>query len=269
MFHEAPSGYGATGDTSSRVARTTGDNDVGRYDSRRRPIVGDPAGEELMNRRRAQGLAAAALALLAAGGIALLSRGSDDDRPTAAPPSASSSPIPVLVPGRPGESAMVTDSDKVQLPAGTEYNTIDVTYVQMMIAHHEQAVRMADLAPGRAANAGVLGIAGRISAAQKPEIVALRSWLRDRGQPESDPKHDHATMPGMQSESEVTALAAAKGADFDRRFVAMMTEHHEGAQQMATDLLRGGADQRLSELANETAVEQVTEIRRMADLNVT
>jgi uncharacterized protein (DUF305 family) len=221
-----------------------------------------------MNRRRAQSLAAAALALLAAGVIALLSRPSDDERPTAAAPSASASPIPVLIPGRPGEPATVTDSDQVQLPDGTAYNTIDVTYVQMMIVHHSQAVRMADLAPGRAADKGVLGIAGRISAAQAPEIEVFRSWLRDRGQPETNPAHDHATMPGMQTEEAVTALAAAKGADFDRRFVTMMTAHHRGAQQMTSDVLRGGADQRLSELANETAVEQGVEIRRMADLNV-
>ncbi|WP_328466020.1 DUF305 domain-containing protein [Actinoplanes sp. NBC_00393] len=222
-----------------------------------------------MNRRRALSLAAAAAALLAAGTIALLSRGTGDDQPTAAAPSPSTSKVQVLIPGRPGESARVADSDQIQAPDDTAYNAIDVAYVQMMIVHHTQAVQMADLAPGRAENPGVLGIAGRISAAQQPEIVAMRSWLRDRGQPESDPKHDHATMPGMQTEAAIAELTASKGADFDRRFVTMMTAHHEGARQMAGDVLRGGADQRLSELANETIVEQVTEIRRMADLNVT
>jgi uncharacterized protein (DUF305 family) len=48
----------------------------------------------------------------------------------------------------------------------------------------------------------------------------------------------------------------------------MMIAHHRGAQQMAGDLLRGGSDQQLSEMANETAVEQGSEINRLNDLDV-
>jgi len=86
--------------------------------------------------------------------------------------------------------------------------------------------------------------------------------------PESDPAHDHATMPGMQTEAAIAELTAARGADFDRRFVSMMTAHHKGAQQMAGDVIRGGTDERLSELANEMAVEQGSEVRRMAQMGV-
>jgi uncharacterized protein (DUF305 family) len=127
---------------------------------------------------------------------------------------------------------------------------------------------MADLAPGRAANPQLGALAARVSAAQKPEITVLRNWLKQRRLPESDPAHDHATMPGMQTPAEVAALTAATGADFDRRFVAMMTAHHKGAQQMAGDVLRGGTDLFLSEMANEMAVEQGSEIRRMEQLGV-
>ena len=104
---------------------------------------------------------------------------------------------------------------------------------------------MADLAPGRAANPQLRALADRISAAQKPEIDVLRRWLQDRKLPETDPAHDHATMPGMQTGGRSwRALTAATGADFDRRFVAMMTAHHQGAQQMAGDVIRGGTDER-------------------------
>jgi len=96
----------------------------------------------------------------------------------------------------------------------------------------------------------------------------LRAWLRARGLPEDQPGHDHSTMPGMQSESAIAALTAARGADFDRRFIEMMTAHHRGAQQMAGDVLRGGSDLRLSEMVNEMAVEQGSEIGRMAQLGL-
>ncbi|WP_433828700.1 DUF305 domain-containing protein [Actinoplanes sp. CA-015351] len=162
----------------------------------------------------------------------------------------------------------MSDSDQVKAPDGTAYNSIDVAYVQMMIAHHDQAVAMADLAPGRAGNSALKRLAERISVGQKLEVDYLKSWLKDRNQPESDPGHDHSTMPGGQSPEKIAALTAATGAGFDRLFVSMMTEHHKGAQQMAGDLLKSGVDERLSELANESAVEQISEIRRMAQLEI-
>jgi uncharacterized protein (DUF305 family) len=223
-----------------------------------------------MNRRRATTLIAAAVVALGAGGTVLVAR-SGAETPAAAPAPASAGappPVKVVVPGRPGEPASVTDSDKVKAPDGSTYNLIDRTFVQMMIAHHRQAVVMADLAPGRAADPELVALAQRISAAQKPEIDVLRAWLADRRLPEGDTGHDHTTMPGMQSPDEVAALTAARGADFDRRFVAMMTEHHEGARQMAGDVIRGGSDQMLSEMANEMSVEQGSEIRRMAQLGI-
>ena len=220
-----------------------------------------------MQHRRALALTGATLALSGAIGLAWLARDSGADRPASAP-SASSSALRVLIPGKPGESATVTDADNVTPPTGPPFNKADVTYAQMMIAHHAQAIQMADLAPERAANAGVRNLASRITAAQGPEIGALRAWLADRGQPESDPSHDHATMPGMQSTQAMAELTAARGAEFDRRFITMMTEHHRGAQTMVGDLLTKGSDVRLSEMGNETAIEQVGEMRRMADLGV-
>jgi uncharacterized protein (DUF305 family) len=223
-----------------------------------------------MNRARIGTIAAAAVVLLGTGGSVLIAR-SGDDRSAAAPlPSASAStePVRVLLPGRPGESAAVTDSNNVEAPDGTVYNAIDVAFVQMMIVHHQQAVQMADLAPGRAANTQLAALAGRISAAQKPEISVLRNWLKDRRLPDNDPNHDHATMPGMQTDAAIAALTAARGADFDRMFADMMTAHHQGAQQMALDVIRGGTDTLLSEMANEMAVEQGSEIRRMEQMGL-
>jgi uncharacterized protein (DUF305 family) len=233
-----------------------------------------PAREEQMNRRRGSTLIAAAVIALGAGGSVLLARSSDDTpaaataEAAAATASAGAPPVRVVVPGRPGESAVVTDSDKVKAPDGSTYNLIDRTFVQMMIAHHRQAIEMADLAPTRAADPELRALADRISAAQKPEIDVLRAWLADRRLPENDAGHDHTTMPGMQSPDEIAALSAARGADFDRRFVTMMTAHHEGARQMAGDVIRGGSDQLLSEMANEMSVEQGSEIRRMKQLGI-
>ncbi|WP_239162833.1 DUF305 domain-containing protein [Paractinoplanes rishiriensis] len=206
-------------------------------------------------------------AVLAVAVGAVVAARSGPDRSAAVPRSSSSaSPERVVLPGRPGESARVTDSDQVKAPDGSTYNRIDTTFVQMMIVHHGQAIEMADLAAERAGDTRLRALAGRISAAQGPEVVWLKFWLKERGLPESDPSHDHSTMPGMQSPADVTALAGLSGTNFDNKFVTMMSAHHRGAQQMAGDVIRGGNDERLREVANEMAVEQGSEIRRMQQL---
>lgn len=218
-----------------------------------------------MSRHRTFTLIAAAAVVLAAGAAVLATR--SGDRPAAAPrPSVSAPPVRVILPGKPGESARVTGSDQVGTLDGSTYNAVDVTFVQMMIVHHQQAIEMAQLAPGRAGGAELRALAARISAAQGPEIVWLKRWLRDRKLAEADASHDHSTMPGMQTPADLAALAAASGGEFDHRFIAMMTAHHQGAIQMAGDVLGGGSDQLLYEMANEMAVEQGSEIRRMEQL---
>ncbi|MFC7533635.1 DUF305 domain-containing protein [Actinoplanes sp. GCM10030250] len=222
-----------------------------------------------MTRQRSWMLAAAAAVLLGAGGILLVTRSGESPAPIAATATAtpSTSQVPVILPGKPGESAGVA-APGVRAQEGTGHNSIDITFAQMMIAHHQQAVEMAGLAPGRAANTQLRSLAARMATTQQPEIEFLRDWLSSRGRPESDPAHDHSTMPGMQSAAAIAGLTGATGADFDRRFVAMMSDHHRGAVQMASDVLNGGIDRQLSEFANEMAVEQSAEINRMADLGV-
>ena len=70
----------------------------------------------------------------------------------------------MVLPGRPGESAEVTLSDRVKAPDGPTYNGIDTTFVQMMIVHHGQAIEMAGLASQRAGNTELRALAARLEA---------------------------------------------------------------------------------------------------------
>jgi uncharacterized protein (DUF305 family) len=187
--------------------------------------------------------------------------------PPAAGATARSPQVPVIVPGRPGESSKVLPPDQVTVPDGRDYGPLDVVFVRMMIPHHIQAVEMAALAPARSGNPQILAVAGRIKAAQVPEIAQLRSWLSARGLTEDGPAgHDHGTMRGMQTPDAMRALAAANGDAFDRLFVTMMSEHHRGAIEMATEILRVTTDLSVEEMATAIASEQSIEISRMREL---
>ncbi|MGS2615073.1 DUF305 domain-containing protein [Micromonospora sp. LZ34] len=224
-----------------------------------------------MTNRRARTLAIVTLALVLPLVILIVVRAGGDpasDTGPVAAPTGTPGPTgpPVIVPGRPGESAAVRPAEEVRGAGERPHNAMDVEFVRMMIPHHGQALVMAELAPDRAADPDVRAIAERIRASQGPEIGMMRGWLQNRGLSEHVEGHDHGAMRGMQTPAAMDRLAAARGADFDRLFVQMMTEHHQGAIEMATELLKVGSDLTLSEFANSVATEQSVEIARMREL---
>ncbi|MEV1288531.1 DUF305 domain-containing protein [Micromonospora sp. NPDC049679] len=222
--------------------------------------------------RRILVIGAIAAAVLA-GGAGAYALATKSATPSAAPTVEPSTPgpagsAPVIMPGRPGESAQVTRADQVSPLAAPGYSTLDTWYIRMMIPHHTQALQMAALAPNRAEDPRIRALADRIKASQGPEIHQLRAWLDARGLGPEDAsgQHEHGTMRGMQTPEAMKALAAAKGDAFDRMFVQMMTDHHQGAIEMSRNMLRVGVDLTIQEIATSTATEQQIEITRMREL---
>jgi uncharacterized protein (DUF305 family) len=152
------------------------------------------------------------------------------------------------------------------------YTAADIAFMQGMIGHHAQAIVMSRLAPTRTESASIRTLAARIINAQQDEIAIMERWLRDRQQPVADTSmagHQHMghpMMPGMLTDAQMAELEAARGDDFDRRFLRLMIQHHEGAITMVTDLFAtdGAAqDQTVFRFASDAQVDQRTEIARM------
>ncbi len=162
--------------------------------------------------------------------------------------------------------------------ANAEFNNADVTFAQSMIPHHEQAVVMATMATTRAASPEVKELAEQIEAAQAPEIETMSGWLQSWGEDASDSSGhqmdgmaegetmDHAAMPGMMSDADMTSLGGATGAAFDRMFLTMMVSHHEGAIEMAQAEQQNGKYPEAIRLAEEIEAAQAGEIARMKTL---
>ncbi|MFK4071620.1 DUF305 domain-containing protein [Streptomyces sp. NPDC029674] len=183
---------------------------------------------------------------------------------------AKASPEPsVIAPGRPGETAATLSAKDAaeQRSEDDSPNTADFTYTQMMIVHHGQALKMTELAPKRAESSRVKRLASRISAAQGPEIGAMKGWLKKHGGPREHAGHDHATMPGMASGAQLKQLRAAKGKAFDQLFLKLMITHHSGAVTMATDVLSEGNNIQVEEMANDVVAQQSSEISRMREMD--
>ncbi|MFF5676045.1 DUF305 domain-containing protein [Streptomyces hygroscopicus] len=172
-----------------------------------------------------------------------------------------------------GKGATATSGATASSAAGA-FNDADVSFAQMMIPHHEQALEMAGLADDRASDARIKSLAGRIEKAQDPEIATLKSWLRDWGKPEKAspggmPGMDHGSdgaMGGMMSEKDMRKLEAAKGAAFDRAFASMMIDHHKGAITMAKDEKENGRNAKAKKLADDVIKNQSAEVTTLRTL---
>lgn len=157
-------------------------------------------------------------------------------------------------------------------PANTTTNTntsthapADVTFAQSMVPHHEQALDMAKLVPSRSSNEKVRGLAARVEKAQSPEITQMNEWLKQWGAP-AEQGHEGHDMSGMMSGDDMAKLEKASGAEFDRMWLDMMIEHHEGAVEMAKTELSQGKDENAKKLAQAVIDGQQQEITEMKDL---
>ena len=175
----------------------------------------------------------------------------------------------ILQPGAPGQdsktitTAQATDLSKVQATAA------DVKFMQGMIGHHAQAVDMVALINDRTANPSMKMLGLRIQVSQDDEMDMMRKWLAERGAAVPGPHAHHEPggfMPGMLTSEEMAALAAAKGVEFDRRFLQGMIKHHGGAITMVEELFKTpGAAQEggIFAFASDVDADQRMEIDRM------
>lgn len=151
-------------------------------------------------------------------------------------------------------------------PTSEPVSEADVEFVQSMIAHHAQAVILAGLADGRAADPELATFAQRIAQAQQAELDTMVTWLEQRGF-ELDPHgHDASTMPGGISATTMERAEDATGPAFDALFIAAMIGHHQGALEMAQTRLDAGGSSSITRLAQSIIAGQQLEIERLAEI---
>lgn len=152
--------------------------------------------------------------------------------------------------------------------AANMFNNADETFLMEMIAHHEQAIEMADMVLDEdGVDEQVTELAQKIKAAQGPEIETMKSWLDDWGMEFVDSGMegmDHSG--GMMSDDDMALLENATGADASRVFLELMIEHHQGAIVMAQRQLDNGVSLDALELAQAIIDDQTAEIAVMQAL---
>lgn len=171
----------------------------------------------------------------------------------------------------------MSGSSTSSIPADASFNATDVGFAQGMIPHHAQAVEMADMALANTTNTDVLVLARQIKGAQSPEIAKMTNWLENWRQTvpstamSSMSGHDMTgmngmMMDGMMSEADMDRLSTSTGTAFDRLWLELMIQHHEGAVKMAKSEVAGGRNPDVIALAQSIISGQQAEITTMESL---
>lgn len=145
----------------------------------------------------------------------------------------------------------------------------EVGFVRDMIEHHEQAVEMALIIRDRSSDEVLRAFATDIILTQQGQIGRMTGWLEAWGRPFAGveaPMGGMGAMMGMAPQSEVNALRELPVAEAEVRFLQLMTTHHQGALQMAEDVLAARPHALVADLATAVLRGQQAEIAFMAEL---
>jgi uncharacterized protein (DUF305 family) len=146
------------------------------------------------------------------------------------------------------------------------FNDADVTFLQEMIPHHQQAIDMAKLVEGRTQRPELVKLATSITASQGAEIRTMQGFLTRWNRPApaaGEAGHDEPQAPGMLGQGQLDWLKTLEGVRFDLGFVTMMRTHHGGAVEMAEAELRSGSSASIKTLAKRMIAAQQAEIRQL------
>jgi uncharacterized protein (DUF305 family) len=155
-------------------------------------------------------------------------------------------------------------------PAAGRHNAQDVTFAQMMIPHHRQAIEMAKMAATRASTRQVKTLATTIEGAQGPEVSTMTGWLKTWGAAMPMPSMsgmggmNHGN--GMMSDADMSKLGKLSGMAFDKAFLQMMIKHHQGAVTMAKAEQARGEFPDAKSLAATIVSSQTAQITTMRNL---
>jgi uncharacterized protein (DUF305 family) len=149
----------------------------------------------------------------------------------------------------------------------------DISFTQMMIPHHQQAVQMAEIALKNAKSSQVIALARQIKAAQRPEISMMKTWLKSWNAPVASSSHSSthemdmgSAMPGMMTDVQMKDLQSVRGEKFDSLWLQMMITHHQGAITEAKMALKATKNGEVRKLAQAVISGQSTEIATMKKL---
>lgn len=166
---------------------------------------------------------------------------------------ATSSPPAAVPPGSPGAG----------VPAG---DSPDVAYLQDMVTHHQQALTLTALVPGRSTDPRLAALAEQVAARQRSEIAGFQAQLLQWEVPPPDPARAGPDIPGLADQATVDRLEGRRGPAFDTLWLQSMIAHQRGAVVLSRTEVADGRSPDIIGMAQSVMTAGQTEVDRMNQL---
>jgi uncharacterized protein (DUF305 family) len=143
---------------------------------------------------------------------------------------------------------------------------VDRRFLDQMIAHHQQAVMMAQHMIADSDRAEMRDLAERIITAQQREIDLMRQWRQDwygTAQAGTPQEAMMAQMQGNSMNRDQMRQMMGGNVDLDRMFLQMMIPHHEEAITMGQHALEQAEHPEINTLAQSIVTTQRAEVAEM------
>ncbi|MER7792635.1 DUF305 domain-containing protein [Streptomyces sp. NPDC097640] len=141
-------------------------------------------------------------------------------------------------------------------------NPTDLAWLQLQLAMDEQALHILELAPGSGADPELKQWAAKVAKAHRADLAALRELLTAARVPDTNPHEGH-DMPGMVNATELHALEAAEGQEFDRLLRSALRDHLTHAERMSGEQRKAGSDPEVKQCAASIGRSASDHLRRM------
>lgn len=143
----------------------------------------------------------------------------------------------------------------------TGRDAAEIRYARMMAIHHAQAVEMSLREVMYGADPDLRVIAVDALLTQQNQVGRFQQFLDERGV--TSMLEPGETMPGMMTNQSLSEFRTLTGDDLDRRFVALMIEHHLGGVEMSRAALAEGMNGEMARLARSVVASQSAEINSL------
>lgn len=179
-------------------------------------------------------------------------------------------------------AGLVRRSDDSAADLAGDPSEVDAGFLSDMSTHHGQALVLCQRVLGQDTGGAVQAAAAEVLQNQAIELGMMRAWLSDWGHSTAGSAEPMAwmalcgmddmvggAMPGMASDDELRELSLASGRDRGRRWLELMTAHHEGGVMMASLAATCAQADKVRRLAETQAEVQSYEITMYQQLLAT
>ena len=139
---------------------------------------------------------------------------------------------------------------------------VDELFVAEMIPHHHLGMELIDQATRRVDDTRVRRLVFEMSTYHQSELDQLHDWAAEWNVSAA------TDFPGRIDAVRLAELAALSGADYDRRWLELMIEHHEGALDIAQRQIDRGSVDASIDMATAVRDVQTKDIEEMENLLV-